>query len=77
MPGTFHCYGNGNSGEREGADRRRALTSRVSVLGRMEHIQRTVTFVERYHSGFVFAVNVGDSPGFAVFCLPKMKGCKK
>ena len=51
MPGTFHCYGIGNSGEREGADRRRILTSRVSVLGRMEQIQRTVTFVESYHSG--------------------------
>ena len=54
MPGTFHCYGIGNSGEREGADRRRALTSRVSVLGRMEHILRTVTFVESYHSGAYF-----------------------
>ena len=51
MSGTFHCQGSGNSGEREGADRRRALASWVSVLGRMEYIQRTVTFVERYHSG--------------------------
>ena len=48
MSGTFHCYGIGNSGEREGAGRRRTLASRVSVLGRMEHIQRTVTFVECY-----------------------------
>ena len=58
MPGTFHCQGIGNSGEREGADRRRTLTSRVRVLGRSENIRRTVTFVERYHSGVVFAMNV-------------------
>ena len=25
-------------------------------------------FVECYHSGVVFAVNVGVSPGFTVFC---------
>ena len=70
MPGTFHCYGIGNSGKREGTGRRRALASRVSVLGRMEYIQRTVTFVESYHSGGYFAVNAGVSLGFAVFvCL--------
>ena len=62
MPGTFHCQGIGNSGEREGADRRRVLASRANVLGRLEHIQRTVTFVERYHSGVCFAVNVGFTP---------------
>ena len=60
MSGSFHCYGIGNSGEREGADRRRMLTARVSILGRMEQIQRTVTFVECYHSGVSVAVNVGD-----------------
>lgn len=74
MSGSFHYQGIGNSGEREGADRRRVLISRVSFLGRMEQIQRTVTIVECYHSGIVFAVN---APGFTVFCLPKMKGCKK
>ena len=51
MSGTFRCQGIGNSGEREGTDRRRPLASRVNVLGRMEHILRTVTFVERYQSG--------------------------
>ena len=69
MPGTFHCYGIGNSGEREGAGRRRTLASRVSVLGRMEYIQRTVTFVERYHSGDCFAVNVGVSPDSRFFFI--------
>ena len=51
---TFHCQGIGNPGEREGADRRRMLFSRISILGRMEHIQRTVTIVECYHSGAAF-----------------------
>ena len=67
MSGIFHCYGIGTSGERKGADRRRTLASRARVLGRMEHILRTVTIVECYHSGIVFAVNVGVSPGFTVF----------
>ena len=71
MPGTFHCYGIGSSGEREGADRRRMLVSRAGVLGRMEYILRTVTFVECYHSGVVFAVNVGVSTDSRFFVYQK------
>ena len=76
MPGTFHCQGIGNSGEREGADRRRGLASRANVLGRLEHIQRTVTFVERYHSG-VFYRECWSFSWIRGFSLLKMKGCKK
>ena len=69
MPGTFHCYGIGNSGEREGADRRRTLASRAYVLGRMEYIQRTVTFVECYHSGVDFCRECWSFSGVHGFLL--------
>ena len=51
------------------------LPSRAAIAGPQENILRTVTKVERYHSGSVlfapFAVNVGALSKFTVFCLRK------
>ena len=48
----------------------------AAMLGRQEYILRTVTFVERYHSG-VFCRECWSFSWIRGFSLPQMKGCKK
>jgi len=61
--------------EEKGQAAEASLPSRAAVAGPPENILRTVTKVERYHSGSVhfapFAVNVGAFSEFTVFCLRK------
>ena len=65
-------------GPGEGANRRSFHPARGMAAGPTEKIRRTVTKVERYHSGpaaLPFTVNAGSS-AFAVFYLPQKERSK-
>lgn len=66
-------YGNGIPGEGKGVYRRRVYVPVRISLGRRRISCGLSHFVECYHSGagymLPFAVNVGVSPRFAVFCF--------
>ena len=63
------------SGGREGATAEEQRIPVSDALGCEEYILRTVTFVERYHSGVIICRECWSFSGFAVFCWQIMKGC--